>query len=154
MAVTNTIRMEPRPGSEASSGANPMKVTWKTHLAAFLKNPRTVRRAALAWILLLVIGSLQPARPAPVRASALHREIHWLAFGGTALLLLLVAPSRAFQLQSVIAACALGLSIEYLQHLIYHIDLEWPDVRDDCLAVFVTFALYRCRNWRTEPPSL
>jgi hypothetical protein len=87
-----------------------------------------IRRIAQAWLLLLVIGSLQPARPGPVHA--MHREIHFLAFGGTAFLLLLVTRSRREEMGVVLGGCLLGLSLEYLQHLFYHNVMEWWDVRD------------------------
>ena len=35
------------------------------------------------------------------------------------------------------------LSLECLQHLIYHNLMEWRDVRDDTLAVLAAFVLYR-----------
>jgi hypothetical protein len=77
-------------------------------------HPIPIRRIAQAWLLLLVIGSLQPARPGPVHA--MHREIHFLAFGGAAFLLLLVTRNRREEIGVVVGGCLLGLSLEYLQH--------------------------------------
>ncbi len=113
---------------------------------------------------MLVVGSLQPARlftlgsllsgrplqaafanlAQPGPASDLHREIHWLAFGCAALLLLLLARNRREQAYNVIALSLLGLSLEYLQALIYHNPVEWFDVRDDVLATAAVFAVYEC----------
>jgi hypothetical protein len=98
-------------------------------------------RIAQVWILLLIVGSLNPARPALV--VGLHREIHWMAFGGAAFLLLLLSRNRRQEIRSVIAVFLLGLSLETLQHLIYRNTMEWRDVRDNALAILVTFALYR-----------
>jgi len=141
-----------------------------------LKRPQIIRYIALAWILLVVVGSFQPIRilvaagslpHAGLRAAVgslqmgrppvggslhptgtgpvvgLHREIHWLSFGGAAFLLLLLSRNRRQEIRSVIATCLLGLSLEYMQHLVYYIDLEWPDVYDDTLAAIVALALYR-----------
>lgn len=105
------------------------------------KRARIIRRITQAWLLLLIVGSLQPARPGPV--VGLHREIHWLAFAGATFLLLVLSRNRRQEIRSVIAACLLGLSLEYLQHLIYRNPMEWRDVRDDTLAVLVAFVLYR-----------
>jgi hypothetical protein len=111
-----------------------------------LKHPQILRRITLAWILLVVVGSLKTARLHAVVGPSyvgVHREIHWLAFGGTAFLLLLLCRNRRQEIRSVIATCLLGLSLEYSQHLIYHIAIEWRDVRDDAYAILVAFALYR-----------
>jgi hypothetical protein len=104
-------------------------------------HPILIRRIAQAWLLLLVIGSLQPARPGPVHA--MHREIHFLAFGGAAFLLLLVTRNRREEIGVVAGACLLGLSLEYLQHLFYGNVMEWWDVRDDTIAVLAALVLYR-----------
>jgi hypothetical protein len=111
-----------------------------------LNRPKIVLRLTQIWILVLIVGSLQPARPAPV--VGLHRDIHWLAFAGAAFLLLLVCRNRRWEIRSLIAVCLLGLSLEYLQHLIYRNAMEWRDVRDDALGVIVAFTLYRLASTR------
>jgi hypothetical protein len=98
------------------------------------------------------IGSVQLGRPlvGPFQKAAgpgpvivLHREIHWLVFGGATFLLLLGSRNHRQELRSAFAMCLLGLSLEYLQYVIYHIDaIEWPDVLDDVLAILVALALY------------
>jgi hypothetical protein len=113
-----------------------------------LKQPRIVRRLTLVWLLLVIFGSLQPSRPLLVRSSNVHLGIHCVAFAGAAFLLLLLSTSRRQEICSVTAACLLGLSIEYLQHLIYHISIEWHDVRDDWLAILLIFAFYRLAGIR------
>lgn len=96
---------------------------------------------AQAWFLLLIVGSLQPARPGPVHG--LHRELHWLAFAVAAWLLFALSRSRRQAIGSALAVFGLGLGLEFLQHLIYRNPLEWWDVRDDTLAVLVAFAVYQ-----------
>jgi hypothetical protein len=112
-------------------------------VAGFMRRARL--RAAIGSLqpasLLVAVGSLRPASPGPVLD--LHREIHWLAFGGAALLLLLGSRNRRQEIRSVIAVFLLGLSLEYLQHLIYHNPMEWDDVGDDALAILAVLALYR-----------
>jgi hypothetical protein len=96
---------------------------------------------AAVWIVALIAGSLQPARPGSTLG--LHREIHWLAFGGLALFVLTISRNLRQEIACVAAACLLGLSLEFLQHLIYRNAMEWRDVRDDTLAVLIAFAIYR-----------
>ena len=107
-----------------------------------MKRAQIIRLIAQAWLLLVIVGSLQPARP--WHSVAVHRGIHWLAFAGLVLLLLLPpSRNRRQEIRSVIAACLLGLSLEYLQHVVYRKPMEWRDVCDDTLAVLVAFVLYR-----------
>jgi hypothetical protein len=157
--------------------------------AGILTRPRVLRPITCAWLLLVIIGSLQPNRllevvglarrgrlrvvigsvePPPPRVAAgprqpagtgpvvdvdLHRQIHWLAFGGAALLLLLPARNRRREICAVLAAFLLGLSLEYLQHLIYRNPMEWYDVRDDGLAILAALALYRLSGSRHAAPA-
>jgi hypothetical protein len=86
----------------------------------------------------------------------IHRGVHGLAFAGVAFLLLALSKSRHQEIRSAIAVCLLGLSLEYLQHLIYRNGMEWWDVRDDTLAIFAVFALYqltRVLKSTAVPPS-
>jgi hypothetical protein len=86
----------------------------------------------------------------------LHRGVHGLAFAGAAFLLLSLSKSRHQEIQSVIAVCLIGLSLEYLQHLIYRNGMEWWDVRDDTLAILAAFGLYqltRLRKSTAAPPG-
>jgi hypothetical protein len=106
-----------------------------------MNRPKIIRLIAQAWLLLVIVGSLQPARP--WHSVAVHRGIHWLAFAGLALVLLLPSRNPRQEIHSVIAACLLGLSLEYLQHLVYLKPIEWWDVRDDTFAILAAFALYR-----------
>ena len=114
-------------------------------------------RITQAWFLILIVGSIQPARPGPMVAKiGFHRGVHWLAFAGAALLLLALARNRRQEIRSAIAVFLLGLSLEYLQHVIYGNAMEWWDVRDDTLAILAAFVLYqltRARKPAAAPPG-
>lgn len=114
---------------------------WKNYIDSLWKRERIILRLAQIWLLFLIGGSLQPARPGLILG--LHREIHWLAFSGASFLLILLSRTRRQEVRSVIAVFLLGLSIEYLQHLIYRNAMEWRDVRDDALAIFAGLVLYK-----------
>jgi hypothetical protein len=74
----------------------------------------------------------------------MHRSFHLVAFAITALLFRRCIAGHEFfgtgassiraSLQAVLATIATGLVIETLQHLMYHIPMEWWDVRDDSIA--------------------
>jgi len=120
--------------------------------------PRTVvsavvlRIVAWVWIALLTAGSLQPARPGVVKV--LHREIHWVAFAGAALLLFALSKTR---LREILGGCAillLGVSLEVAQHLIYRGRLEWLDIGDDGVAILAALVLYRLAGaWKPRPDA-
>ena len=99
-----------------------------------------MRRMAQAWLLVVVVGSLQPARPGPVRA--IHSEVHFI-FGFTALFLLLLARNGRQEMWAIAGTCLLGLALELTQHLIYHNAMEWGDVATDLLATLAVSALFR-----------
>ena len=116
----------------------------------------TVSRAVLRvvakiWLAILIVGSLQPARPGVV--SGLHRGIHWLAFAGAALLLFSLSRTRRQEILGAFTIFLLGFSLELLQHLIYRNHLEWRDVADDGLAILLAFALYRLVGARKPRPG-
>lgn len=100
------------------------------------------------WILAIVVGSLQPARPEPF--VALHRQIHWLAFAAAAFLLLFPARSLRHAIQRAAAILLLGLALEWVQHFLYHGAIEWLDVRDDVVAILVGSTVF-WRASRTRP---
>ncbi len=113
-------------------------------------SPAVLRIAAWAWIALLIAGSLQPARPSLVRD--LHREIHWVAFLGAALLLFSLSKTRLREILRAGTIFLLGGTLEVLQHLIYRNHLEWRDIADDGLAILAAFALYRLTGaWKPRP---
>ena len=106
-----------------------------------------LRWTTQAWLLVLILASLQPKRPPSL--AALHREIHWLGFAGAAFLLLLAARNLSQAIQRAGAAFLLGLSLEWFQHLAYHRAFEWLDVSDDACAILAAFAVY----WIAIRPS-
>lgn len=113
----------------------------------------TLRIVAKIWLALLIAGSLQPVRPGIVTGVAdVHRGLHWVAFGGAALLLFSLAQSRRQEIMRAVALLFLGLSIEVLQYLVNRNRMEWRDVRDDGLAILVGFALYVLAGaWKPTP---
>jgi len=111
-----------------------------------------LRIVAWVWISLLVAGSLQPARPGVVKG--LHREIHWVAFAGAALLLFALSKTRRREMLGAGAILLLGVSLEVAQHLIYRNHLEWRDIGDDAVAILAAFALYRLTGaWKPRPEA-
>jgi hypothetical protein len=109
-----------------------------------------LRIIAKIWFALLIVGSLQPARPDIVVLA--HREIHWVAFGGAAFLLFSLSQTRR---QEILRACIiffLASSLEVIQHLINRNRMEWRDVRDDGFAILAAFALYLLAGaWKPTP---
>jgi hypothetical protein len=61
---------------------------------------------------------------------------------GAAFLLCALSRNRRQEVRGALAVFLLGLSLEYLQHLIYHNAMEWWDVRDDALAILAAFTIY------------
>jgi hypothetical protein len=114
-----------------------------------------VSRAALriiawAWIAVLIVGSLQPARPGVVKG--LHREVHWVAFAGAAVLLFALSKTRLREILGAGTIFLLGVSLEVMQHLIYRNHLELRDIVDDGLAILAAFALYHLTGaWKPRP---
>jgi len=91
------------------------------------------------WTAAVVAISLQPFRPPHDSGlSRMHRPVHFLLFGVTALILWRVVASigrpRRPWLCAILCTVALGLAIELLQHLTYRNPMEWWDVRDDALS--------------------
>lgn len=111
--------------------------------------PRTfLVRIAPWWVLLVIIGSFLPATSKEAigtmntpeaanegRAVGRHRIAHFLTFGSTALLLVLVSETAAQEIWAGFGVAALGFILECSQFaLIGLTEVEWWDVRDDALA--------------------
>lgn len=83
-----------------------------------------------------------------------HREIHWVGFAGAALLLFCLSWTRTEEIAGASATLILGVSLEFLQHVIYRNPMEWRDILDDGLAVLAIFALHRLAGaWKPVPGS-
>jgi hypothetical protein len=106
------------------------------------------------WVAGLLIVSLQPLRPAPTSGLyQLHRPFHFVVFALTALVLwsffaitgwTLFTPRVSVtkaSIKAVFATIVLGGIIEVLQHLIYHNQMEWWDVRDDGVSAIAAILL-------------
>jgi hypothetical protein len=102
-------------------------------------------------LVLLIVGSLQPGRPSIV--TGVHREIHWVAFAGAALLLFYLSRTRRQEILAAFATFFLGLSLEILQHLLYRNYIEWRDIGDDGFAILAAFALYHLTGARKPKPD-
>lgn len=108
----------------------------RSRLALSLRMPRTfLVRIAPFWVACLVATSLQPWRPSVAHEATAHRSFHFLAFGSTAFLLLLIGRSTKQRILGPLGVIALGIAIEYMQNWIFGCPLEWWDMRDDALAV-------------------
>lgn len=71
-----------------------------------------------------------------------HRIVHYLAFGSTALLLLLLTRGRKQEFAVVAATIFLGLCIEIAEHASYGAPFEYWDVIDDAIAVLLAYAAF------------
>jgi hypothetical protein len=131
-------------GRECEGHAEPARRTAVSRAA--------IRIALWLWLAFLTAGSLLPARPGVVAAN--HRTIHWLAFAVAASLTFAASRTRWKEILGAVAIFSLGLSLEFLQHLIGRNPMEWRDVSDDGFAILAAFTLYRLTGaWkpRGEP---
>ena len=102
---------------------------------------------AVPWTLCLIAGSLAPAYvKESIGTHSHHRPYHFISFGATALLFLLISNTRRQEWTSLCGAFALGLTMETLQCLSDGY-FEWWDARDDTLGIVVAFALFRMADW-------
>ncbi len=105
----------------------------------------------ICWMVLLTAASLSPldrfkaglASYSPhegVHANNHHRLLHWMSFGGLAFAFGLLGRNTKQRVLAAGAVAGLGLTIEYLQHVIYSNPLETWDIRDDLWACSVALA--------------
>jgi hypothetical protein len=102
---------------------------------------RILVRIAPIWIVGLAAVSLQGWRPRTACASAVHQAFHFLAFGASTLLLLLLARTAGQRLYAALGIVALAIAIEYAQYSIFGSALEWWDMRDDAAAAFAAWLI-------------
>lgn len=99
-------------------------------------------------MLLVIIGSFLPGKSkeaigtintreasAEGRAVTRHRVAHFLTFGSTALLFVLISETPAQEIGAGFAVAVFGFLLECSQFALLGLtELEWWDVRDDALA--------------------
>ena len=100
---------------------------------------RTVlQKAALLWVICLVLFSLQPLRPEGTRGRGvlLHQIEHVVIFAATGVLLVTLGRSKSEEWLALLCVVALAGAIEAAQLAIYRMELgfEWWDVRDDSIG--------------------
>ena len=114
------------------------------------------------WVLALILGSLLPGHTKHLLgvstpySAARHGRVHWqhrlahfLSFGSTTGLLLLLTRTRSQDVLVLLGMLLLGLSLEYVQHVLFETEgLEWWDVRDDSYAEVVVYLAGQWRPWR------
>ena len=116
-----------------------MNGDWKRHVPQ-----RFLRLIVLPWTLCLIAGSLSPSYVKErLGTHTHHRPYHFISFGATALLFLLISNTRRQEWVSVFAVFGLGLILETLQCLLFDGYMEWWDIRDDALGISITFLLFR-----------
>src|SRR5271165_5270069 len=104
---------------------------------------RVLRVIAVPWTLCLIVGSLSPDYvKETIGTHSFHRPYHFIAFGATALLFLLISSTRRQEWIALGGAFGLGLTMETLQYLSDGY-FEWWDLRDDALGILVAFVLFR-----------
>jgi hypothetical protein len=101
------------------------------------------RIGALVWATALLIVSLQPIRPGSIDFGMVHRLAHFLCFGALAFLATrgFGAPDR-ISLLPASESFIFGFAIEFLQHCLNRMSIEWYDVRDDAVGILAFTALF------------
>ena len=98
----------------------------------------------MPWVVTLIIGSLSPDDVKDsIGTHSYHRLFHFVSFGATAVLFLLISRTRRQEYIAAGGVFALGLTLEALQHFIFGSDFEWWDVRDDFIGILIALAVFR-----------
>jgi hypothetical protein len=93
---------------------------------------------AAAWTLCLILSSVQPMRPGPVRSGTFtHLVAHVLAFGFTAFLWQLGSARLIWSWTAAIGIFWLAVVIELTQHRMYRNRFEWEDLLADALGLLM-----------------
>ena len=87
------------------------------------------------------VGTQSNTRSTQVAARSKHRILHWLVFGSLSLLLALLGRSFATRLFGLSGVIALGVLIEWCQHLIFGFRLEVWDIKDDTYGSVIGFGI-------------
>jgi hypothetical protein len=95
-----------------------------------------------AWVICLVILSLQPVRFGLTRFGApTHLILHVLVFGFTTFLLQLLSTGRGFAWIALVGTLCLAAGIEWVQSLIYRQAFESEDLYADVLGIVFAILL-------------
>ena len=122
----------------------------------------------ICWMVVLTVASLSPvdrfkaglASYTPkvgVHANNRHRILHWVSFGGLAFVFGILGRNTKQRVLAAVTVAALGLGIEYLQHVIYLNPLETWDIRDDlwaCTAGLTSVLLLAAVRRAPKPDAL
>jgi hypothetical protein len=115
-----------------------MNGEWRSHLPL-----RLLRLIAVPWTFCLIVGSLAPnSLKDAIGTHSHHRPYHFIVFGATAVLFLLISQTRRQEWIAVGGALGIGVVMETLQCLSDGY-FEWWDLRDDALGILVAFVLFR-----------
>jgi hypothetical protein len=125
-------------------------------------------RIAPWWLAVLIVGSLlpgpeknyfitptSPLMVAQAHPALWHRLFHYLTFGSTAAMLMLIGETLLLQVAAAFGVGILGLALEWAQFRIYQLpQMEWWDARDDafaCIAVYLLMRWYAGWHTRLHP---
>jgi hypothetical protein len=114
-----------------------------------------LRKIAPFWIMAVIVGSFMPypfkremgttlvftpsGGSLAEQVTLWHRVVHFLLFGSTAAILVLIGRSYIVRAAALVAVLSLAFSIEFTQNLIDHYGVEWWDVRDDFIGATLVF---------------
>jgi hypothetical protein len=108
-----------------------------------MKHHVSYRLAAVAWAVILLVISLQPARPGNIHSGPAHHIAHFFGFGALALLSAMgLGFSDRNSVYAGLASFSWGMMIEYLQHAHNQVPIEWYDVRDNSLGIIAFMILW------------
>jgi hypothetical protein len=110
-------------------------------LGAYLKARLKILLLA-GWTAFLLVGSLQPLRPASLHNGLRHHVGHIVAFGILALLARISDPRPAGIPLQVFACALFGTIIEVAQYLMNGDRIEWEDIGDDVVGITIFTALH------------
>lgn len=106
------------------------------------------------------IGTINPPEAiAEGRVGVKHRVAHYLTFGSTALLLIVISETASQQLWAGFGVALLGFVVECSQYAVMGLScMEWWDVRDDAIAAIAILLLAQWLNLRkiivdSHPPG-
>lgn len=111
----------------------------------FARHPRRsqLRVATIVWGAALLVGSLQPNRPAGIHFGFLHHAAHIICYGALAFLAAAgYGRARAIPLWPTTCCLLFGLLIEFAEHLQSGMPVEWYDVRGDAIGILLFTALF------------